>query len=192
VHKSPLDPADVTLAGGLPVTTAARSLVDAAALVGYERLCDLVDTALFQRLSTPDEVRAVMAKASKRPGRAGLPRLEAALSVWTPGPHPGSQAEMRLLRRIQSWGFPLPERQLRIYDAGGRWIATVDAGYSPPRKVIFEYQGEEFHGPRRQALDDERRAKCEALGWTVVWVKAVDLRLGGIELRTRLAQLFSE
>jgi hypothetical protein len=99
---------------------------------------------------------------------------------------------MRLLRRIQSWGFPLPERQLPIYDAGGRWIATVDAGYSLPRKIIFEYQSRQFHGPRRQALDDERGAECEAMGWTVLWVTAVDLRLGATALRTRLTQLFSE
>ena len=189
VHRSPLAPEDLAVARGLPATTPARCLVDAAGLVGYERLCDLVDTTLFLRLATPDDVRAAMRRASRRPGRTGLPRLEAALEVWTPGPHPGSQAEMRLLRRIQAWGFPLPERQMIIKDDAGRQIAQVDGGYPPPRKVVLEYQGEEFHGPRHEPLDDERRAQLEALGWTVVWVRSIDLRLGALELRTRLEEL---
>jgi hypothetical protein len=188
VHRSPLDPADVAVAGGLPTTTGARCLVDAAALVGYERLCDLVDTTLYRRLATPEDVRAAMRRASRRPGRTGLPRLATALEVWVPGPHPGSAAEMRLLRRIQAWGFPLPERQMVVRDGAGRWVAQVDAGISV-HKVILEYQSEEFHGPRRQPLDDERRAKVEALGWTVVWVKSIDLRMGAPELRNSLTRL---
>jgi hypothetical protein len=179
----------VAEAAGLPATTPARCLVDSACLVGYERLSDLVDTTLYLRLATPDEVRAAMRRASSRPGRAGLPRLEAALAVWTPGPHPGSPAEMGLMRRIQAWGLPLPERQMVVKDDAGRFMAQVDAGYSPPRKVILEYQGEEFHGPRHEPLDDERRVQLEALGWTVVWVKSIDLRLGATELRACLTAL---
>lgn len=189
VHRSPLAPEDVTEVAGLPATTPARCLVDAAALVGYERLCELVDTTLFLRLATPDDVRAAMRRASKRPGRTGLARLEAVLTVWTPGPHPGSPAEMSLLRRIQAWGLPLPERQMVIRDGAGRQIAQVDGGYAPPRKVILEYQGEEFHGPRHEPLDDERRAELEALGWNVVWVRSIDLRLGATELRRTLTSL---
>ncbi|MGH9000093.1 MAG: hypothetical protein ACRDY7_11965 [Acidimicrobiia bacterium] len=90
VHRSALGRADVTEAGGLPATSPARTLVDASALVGYERLCDLVDTALYLRLTTADGIRAAMHEASARPGRAGLGRLRSALEVWTPGPHPGS------------------------------------------------------------------------------------------------------
>jgi hypothetical protein len=189
VHRSPLSPEDITEAAGLPATTPARCLVDAASLVGDDRLCDLVDTVLFRRLATVDDVLAAIRRASKRPGRTGLGRLERALEVWTPGAHPGSEAEMRLMRRIQGWGLPLPERQLVIRDENGRQVARVDGGYPPPRKVAMEYQGKEFHGPRHRALDDERRAKIEALGWTVIWVTSTDLRLGAAELRQRLTDL---
>jgi hypothetical protein len=188
VHFSSLGPEDVSTAAGLPATAPARSLVDAAALVGYDRLCDLVDTALFLRLATPDDVRAAMARASRRPGRTGLQRLSASLEVWTPGPHPGSPAEMRLLRRIQAWGFPLPQRQMVVRDGAGRWVARVDAGI-PDYKAVLEYQSKEFHGPRRKPLDEERRTQVEALGWTVVWVESADLRLGATRLRNVLAAL---
>jgi hypothetical protein len=91
VHRSPLAPDDVAVAAGLPATSPARCLVDAAAVVGYERLCDLVDTTLYLRLTTPEEVRAAMRRASSRPGRAGLPRLEAAWRCGRRGPTPGAR-----------------------------------------------------------------------------------------------------
>jgi hypothetical protein len=188
VHRSAVPPEDVTKVAGLPATTAARTLVDAAALVGHQRLCDLVDTTLYLRLATADDVRAAMRRASDRPGKAGLRRLSDALTVWTPGPHPGSQAEMRLLRRIQAWGLPLPERQFIVRDESGRQVARGDGGYAL-KKVLLEYQGEEFHGPRRRPFDDERRAQVEALGWTVVFVQSIDLRLGAARLRRILTDL---
>jgi hypothetical protein len=188
VHHSPLASEDVTVAAGLSTTTPARGLVDAATMVGYERLCELVDRTLYLRLATADDVRAAMLRASKRPGRTGLARLEAALAIWAQGEHPGSQAEMRLFRRIEAWGLPLPERQMVVYDGAGRRIAQVDGGYRL-QMAILEYQGQEFHGPRRQPLDEERRAQLEGLGWTILWVTSIDLRLGATELRSRLTQL---
>jgi hypothetical protein len=98
---------------------------------------------------------------------------------------------MRLMRRIQAWGLPLPERQLVIRDENGRQIARADGGYAPPFMIAMEYQGQEFHGPRHRRLDEERRAKIEALGWTVIWVTSLDLRLGAIELRSCLTGLLT-
>jgi len=89
------------------------------------------------------------------PGRRGLPLLEEVLAVSTPGPLPGSPAEMRLVRRLASWGFPLPERQLRVLNERGVFLGRVDLGWSD-RRVAFEYDGAEAHTPRQWASDEAR------------------------------------
>jgi len=187
-HRSPLAAPDVAAAGGIPCTAPARTLVDAASRAGYRRICDLVDRAVFLELTTPDEIRSAMARASARPGRAGLGRLARALQIWTPGPKPGSPPEMRLLRLLTEWGLPVPQRQLPIADQSGKVVAYADLG-CPKLKLLYEYDGEEFHGPRQAPLDAARQRKVEALGWTVVRVRKADLRAGGRLLRARLAKL---
>lgn len=52
------------------------------------------------------------------------------LAVWTDGITPGSPAEMRLLRRIERWGFPLPEKQVEIRDGSGMLVARVDLAWA--------------------------------------------------------------
>lgn len=188
VHHSPLHEDDVDRADGVPVTAPARTLVDCAAVVGYRGLCEMVDRALFRRLASADGVREAALRASAQPGRAGLGRLTRALEVWTPGPHPGSEAEMRLLRQLTEWGLPRPQRQLVITDVDGSFVARVDLG-CPDLKVVYEYDGGEFHGPRQRTLDIARQRRLEALGWMVIRVGKADLRGGGERLLRRLQKV---
>jgi very-short-patch-repair endonuclease len=188
MHRCPLDADDRGEARGLPVTSAARTLVDCAGLVGYDRLCRLVDRALYLRLTDADGVRAAVDRVAKRAAAAERRRLLRALSVWRPGPHPHSPAEISLARLLEDWGFPPLQRQVVIHDAAGRFVAQVDLAWVD-LMVIFEYDGEEFHGPRRRALDAARQRAVEALGWTVVRVTKDDLRDGGTGLRRQLDRL---
>ncbi|MGH8973516.1 MAG: endonuclease domain-containing protein [Acidimicrobiia bacterium] len=179
-----MDPRDLTTIEGIPATSSARTLVDCAGLLDYDAFCELLDTALIRRLATPGEVRVAADRAARAPGRKSLPRIEQALEVWSTGRRPESPPEMKLVRLIVNWGFPAPKRQHPIFDERGRFVARVDLAV-PAWKVVLEYDGQEFHGPRRRQADAARQARIEALGWTVLRVTKHDLRRPA-RLRARL------
>lgn len=182
--RRPLDHEDLATITGIPSTSAARTIVDCAALLDYESFCDLLDTALIRRLTTPRDVRDAAGRATRAPGRKGLPFIDRALVVWSTGRRPDSPPEMKLVRLMLKWGFPAPERQHPIFDHRGRFVAKVDLAV-PGWRVVLEYDGQEFHGPRRKPLDAARQALIEALGWTVLRVTKHDLRPAD-RLRSRL------
>jgi uncharacterized protein DUF559 len=175
---------DLSTIDGIPSTSAARTLVDCASELDYDRFCELLDTALIRRLTTSREVRAAADRAAQGPGRKGLPLIDQALEVWSTGRRPDSTPEIKLHRLILGWGFPAPVRQHPILDANGRFVAKVDLAI-PAWKVVLEYDGQEYHGPRRRQADAARQGRIEALGWTVVRVTKYDLRHPA-RLRTRL------
>ncbi|MGH8990811.1 MAG: type IV toxin-antitoxin system AbiEi family antitoxin domain-containing protein [Acidimicrobiia bacterium] len=193
VHRpvAALDPADHGVVGSFPCTTPARTLVDCAALLGDDVFCEMVDAALCRGLASAGAVRAAAGRVARAPGRKGLPRVERALEVWAPGPAPGSPAEMRLARLIVSWGLPCPERQVEIRDARGGFVARCDLGWRD-LKVVLEYDGAEWHGPRRAPLDAARQQRIEALGWRVIRVRKVDVRPPARALRAELLALFAD
>ncbi len=184
VHWSPLDPVDVCVVSKIPCTGPARMLADCAAAVSHEALCELVDQTLF-RHADARRVREAMGRASRAPGRKGFPSLQEALTVWTPGPRPGSPAEMRLVRHLHRLGFPLPERQWKVRDASGRLVAKIDLAW-PTWVAGLEYDGEAFHGPRRWADDDDRQERLAALGWQIGRVTKHDLEPGSTVVETWL------
>lgn len=174
VHRSSLPSPDVTAVDGVPVTGVARTVVDCAAGMGHDELCELVDDVLCRPLCTPAEMWAAMSRAERGPGRAGMASLERALAVWTPGPRPGSRAEMRLVRRLVGWGYPIPQRQVKVFTPTGRFVGRVDLGWES-RRVGVEYYGERHHGPRARAHDEARLARIEAEHWAVTVVRKADL-----------------
>jgi hypothetical protein len=187
VHKSKLARIDVCTVGPIPCTRPARTLVDCAALVSFEALCSLVDPALCRELTDAPRLREAAERASRSPGRKGLPRLDEALAVWTPGPLPGSPAEMRLVRRLVAWGFPVPERQITVVDEEGMFLGRVDVGWSEKR-LGLEYDGGEWHTPRQWASDEAREYAIERLGWRLERVDKLDLRRSSTWLRERLGR----
>jgi hypothetical protein len=191
VHRTrmALDPRDLRFVGPLRCTTPARTLVDCAELLDYDALCELLDTALCRELASPAAVRAVLGRAARAPGRKGMPLIQRALEVWESGPRPGSPAEMRLLRLLVRWGFPTPERQIEVRDGKGRLVGRVDLGWRA-LKIGLEYDGSEFHGPRRSDHDAQRQKLIEALGWRLERVRKADVRPPATELRIRLDALF--
>jgi hypothetical protein len=189
VHHARLRPEDTSVIGTIPCTRPARILVDCATLLGYDALCELVDDILCRELTRVTEVREAIDRASRAPGRKGLPTLQQALEVWTPGPRPGSRGEMRLVRRVVDWGFPAPERQVVVRDGAGRFVAKADLGW-PDRRTLLEYDGGRHHGPRQQPHDQDRQARIEALGWRVERARKADVRPGATRLRSVLLELF--
>lgn len=189
VHRAvSLPRRDRTVVDGIPTTRPARTLVDVAARLTQAEFENMLDDALCRRRATPEAVRAALGRAAVGPGRPGQAALAAALAVWTPGPRPGSPAEMRFARKLVAAGFPLPERQVDVRDRRGRRVAVVDFGYRAER-VALEYHGLDGHGPRRQPHDRARENAIVAAGWHLVVATAIDLRPGPSPALTTLTAL---
>lgn len=56
-----------------------------------------------------------------------------------------------------------------------------------PWWLILEYDGDEFHGPRRWGIDDRVQTQIEALGYRMERADRFDLRPSSTRLYDRLA-----
>ncbi|MCU1460550.1 MAG: Protein of unknown function (DUF559)/Domain of unknown function [Acidimicrobiales bacterium] len=176
VHRTSW-PARTVRINGIPVTPVSRTLGDIAAGLGVDALAVAVDDALIRRLTTPTEVRRTVAELSGGLARKGRQELLDVLEAWTPGPLPGSVAEMRLARMIIAAGFPALERQVEIFDASGRLVARVDLG-DRAAKLAVEYEGADGHSLRTVVRDRARENAIAAEGWTVLTATAATMRSG--------------
>lgn len=172
VHHGTVRPPDRGRRDGIDTTTMARTIVDCAAVLDQKRLNSLVDAAFGKQLSS---YRSVMA-AWKSAGRVrGGAILEAALAPYSAGAKPGSVKAAHVLRRIYDWGLPMPQCEYTINDAHGGFIAKVDFIWLP-WWLILEYDGDEYHGPRRWSIDDRVQGELEAEGYRLERSDRFDLR----------------
>lgn len=185
--RMPAGRIDTGLVSGVRCTAPARTLADCAGLVRSETLCDLVDMAICRRVSRPAAILSAARRAERAPGRQGTSQLRHALAVWAPGPVADAVTETRLARRLQQWGCPPLERQIKVRDSSGRVVAKGDLGVTG-WKVIFEYDGEKAHSPRHWQHDDERDVGVEKLGWAVERFTRADLLPSSTRLHDILAR----
>jgi hypothetical protein len=192
VRRANLRPGERAVKDRLPCTAPVRTVLDCSELLGYDELCDLVDSALCRKLMQPSRlIRAADAAWSSARGarRAGVGRLLEVLEVWRSGAFPGSPPEVKLQRRLKEWGFPPAQRQVEVRDRSGRLIARADLGIVE-WKLFIEYDSDEHHGPRYWIADDRRLDQVEAeTGWRMVSVDRFDLRPSTSNLRDRLEKL---
>jgi hypothetical protein len=167
---------------GLYCTDVNRTIADLASVLPHDELCDLVDTALCERKTRPAAIVASAARAGRAKGRSGARALADALAVWRPGPVADSVMEMRLARRLEQWGLPPLERQVKIRDASGKIIARADLGMSG-LKIYFEYDGKKGHSIRYWGRDDDRDRAIEATGGIIIRFNRHDLLPSSTRLR---------
>jgi very-short-patch-repair endonuclease len=154
---------------GLRLTTASRTYVDMASLLGFDSLVALGDVVLRQHHITHEALMAVALWRVRYPGRG---RAVAAIGWLDAGAESPQESRLRvLLRRAR---LPRPEVNGVITDAAGRPIARGDLVFRRYR-VIVEYDGE-VHAPMAQrARDADRRARLRENGWIVVEVVGADM-----------------
>jgi len=186
VHRSPLPRTDVTRRRGVPVTTLARSLVDAAEVLPIEELSRTTNEAVSRRLVRLPDIVATAARLERAPGRKGSGRLRAVLATWNEAIQPDSVAEAAAIRRIRLAGFAAPATQHVVLDAGGAFVARLDMAW-PDELVAREYDSMAFHGPDRIEPDEQRRQRLEALGWSIEPLYRHHLLPGETEWLRRLA-----
>jgi hypothetical protein len=185
VRRSDVGSIDRTRVGPVPCATAARALVEAARHADKDLLADLVDSTLHRDLATPSTVLAALRRAGSGPGRAGSPTLRLVLEPWLRGILPGSPGEVRLLRRLDDWGFPTPSLQHQVETSDGCF--RLDVAW-PERLVGLEYDGERFHDPRHLGSDVAREEALRRRGWWIGRVDRHDLAPSSTRLRDGLRQ----
>lgn len=164
VHRTTvLTPADVTIQGGVPVTTVARTLVDLAGVVPRDHLAKAVSEAERLQRFDPRAVEAALDRTRQRsrPGRAAIE------SVLDEHRAHGLQLDAETLERLLLalvTAHDLPRPLIR-HMVDGR---EVDACW-PRALLAVELDGWEFHRHRRAFQRDREKSNVlTAAGWTVL------------------------
>jgi very-short-patch-repair endonuclease len=154
-----LDPADVTVERGIPVTTVARTLVDLTDVLGRDRLLRAIREAEFLDLLDLDTLNAAVQRAH---GRRRLGELRRALAHHTPGQIVRGELEHRFLELIREAGLPAPETNVKIATRGRRY--EIDCLWRR-EQVAVELDGRAAHA-RIMAFESDRRkdAALNAIG----------------------------
>lgn len=154
---------------GVPVTTAARAVLDlAATLPSDEDFARAVHEAEAQKRVTQSSLRA---EIDRNPTHRGRKRLEAEIAG---GPKPArSRLEIRVLNILRRGNYPPFETNTRI-EGLPAWI-EVDV-YFPAQRLVIEADGGQFHDtPYRRRKDARKQAIIEAAGIRVIRLRWEDV-----------------
>ncbi|HET9769343.1 MAG TPA: hypothetical protein VFS16_00540, partial [Acidimicrobiia bacterium] len=188
VHHGTVPSVDRCEIEGLPTTKVARTIVDCAAVLGQDGLNSLTDAAIGRALATLESIHRAWERAGRVEGGA---LLSEALAPYAGGAPPGSVKAAHALRLFRQWGLPPPVCEYVVRDARGRTVGRVDFVWLPWRFGL-EYDGDEFHSPRRWGHDDRRQEAIEALGLRIERADRFDLRPSSTRLRNLLTKVLSE
>jgi very-short-patch-repair endonuclease len=161
VHRTAhLDPCDATRRDRIPITSAARALVDIAPRLGDRGLERAFDHGFKSRVLTRHAVGLTADRLLHRPGARRVAELAAAeLPAST---ETRSRIEERFLRLVRAGGLPEPELNVPLGDY------VVDALWRELGLVV-EIDSYGFHGTRRSFESDrERDVTLGGVGWRVM------------------------
>lgn len=151
-----LPPGDLTLLGGLLVTTPLRTVLDLARRLHRPMALAALDAFTHAGLVTLEELTAGLGTLRGFPGVVQARELVAMTEPLTESP-----GESWLRLRLVDAGFPHPRPQIELVDAHGRVVFRIDLGYDELR-LGLEYDGQEYHSDVAQRSHDERRrAECK-------------------------------
>lgn len=190
-RRRDLVPDDITVVGGVRVTTPLRTAMDLGCnLRRRDAMAALIAIAREHGI-TPAQIRQRLPRFRRRRGVVQLrelidlidPRIESAREAW-------------VWLAIHDAGLPEPEPQVWI-DVGGVPTYRLDFAYRRSR-VCVEYNGVDFHDmtDEQRRSDKERHDWLRAHGWTVVVVRLGDFTGDGLdrwlrELREALRPTYS-
>lgn len=155
-----LSPDETTIHDRLPITSAARTLLDLAEQLRRRPLDRAVARAIALRLTDPKSLGALVDRhATKR----GAGRLKAVLQGGGPA-FTRSEAEVRFLELVRRAKVDPPEVNTRLVGL------EVDF-YWPTRGLAVEVDGKAYHSaPRDFERDRQRDSELAAIGVRVVRV----------------------
>jgi very-short-patch-repair endonuclease len=155
IHRSKLEPSEVTEIDGIPVTTPSRTITDLADVLSERRLERVLDEAAYLGLDLAD--------LRPRRGRRGAGTLRRVLETHRPGTtRTRSELEERLLALLRRAEIAQPELNARVEGREVDFVWRED-------RLIVETDGWQAHGTRTAFERDRRRdADLAAAGWRVL------------------------
>jgi hypothetical protein len=168
VHRTELPKADRRLWNRLPVTSAARTIIDLAAVVDVESLAMAVDCAWRRHLVSLEWLERRMREIGAQ-GRAGTRELSRVLRDCRARGQPlDSALEVKLwFQWPRSLPRPVPGW---IFEHGFGQPGRIDFAF-PDQRLAIECDGFQVHSERRCfERDCVRLSRLAALGWRVLHV----------------------
>ncbi len=156
---------DVSVVGGIPVTSYARTLVDCTARLSLGQIARALDAGLVAKKVSLFAVERVLEGLSAGPNRRPTV-IRTLLDERGDETDKGeSRPEMRVYRVLVAAGLPAPTQQHWV-DVGARY--RLDLSY-PEAKVAIEYDSWKFHGTRTAFDGDRKRDRLlQIAGWTIL------------------------
>jgi hypothetical protein len=184
IHRVPLAADEVTTHRGIAVTTAARTLLDLAALLDEHNLARVAERAEALRLASPTSLADLVARYPRRPGVPNVKRLlEQGRIVETTT---RSEVERRFLTLLDAEGLPRPLVNEPIDAAKHPDFRWTD------QRLVVELDGFETHGTRAAFERDRARDRAlMAAGWRVARITKRQLDDAPAEIATELRVLLT-
>jgi len=177
VHQTrELHPADATVLHGVPVTSAARTLLDIAATLAPGELAGALEQAQVKRLVSRQDIDATLRRSPRRPGSPVL-RALVAESTFT-----RSAAERILAGLVRAAGLPCPAFNAHAegYEVDALWRIE---------RVVLEFDSYAFHATRAAFERDRGRdATLTRAGYVVLRTTWLELTNRPHALVARIAE----
>jgi very-short-patch-repair endonuclease len=166
VHRcNRLDPRDVTVRKGIPVTTVARTIVDLAEILTSQQLANVMYEAAYRGLL---DLEAIEATAARLTGRHGQVTLDEAIDLHRKGSAGTKSEKEDAFHALIRGRLPNPIANVKVLGH------QVDA-FWPERRFIAEVDGPGHRRPRARRRDATRDKQLRAAGYTVVRFWDTDL-----------------
>lgn len=186
-----IDPQDVIdLCHGKRVTSVARTLFDAGAIIGPHRVRSALEHALDRKLVTLEDIAETTARLfhKRRPGSREIKYALAARSEWTAAVQ--SDLELRVLKTMQRMGLPTPQLQYELILPDG---SKIRFDFAWPRAfVALEVDHSFWHAGSSESRSDKRRDRLATqAGWTTIRITEDDLADGLDEVLGQVASIIT-
>lgn len=169
VRADTVEPDEVQIIAGVPVTVPARTALDVACWYPAMVAVPAIDALARATNFTPPDAELLV---RRHRGRPGLRRARTALDLVDAGAESPRESWLRLI--LVRAGLPQPQTQIRVRDRHTGKVAYLDLGWED-LKVAAEYDGEHHRTDLRQYRHDaERHEMLQRLGWIVIRVLAGD------------------
>jgi hypothetical protein len=159
---------EIQTAGGIVLTTPARTALDLACSLPVDRAVAEVDALANATGLKPADVELLV---QRYPGRRGIRTAREVLGLVDGGAESPRETWLRLL--FIRAGYPPPTTQIPIYNEFGVLVAVADMGWED-LKIAVDYEGSHHRTPRRFNTDIRRHDEVTDLGWIDLRVTSLD------------------
>jgi hypothetical protein len=175
-----LDPRDVTLRHGIPVTTVARTLVDLADVLTPHQLAKCIDEAAHWSRFDLTGTYEAMQRAN---GRRNLGVLDRAIGLFIAGSAgTKSRNDDAFLALLQLAGIPYPLVDVKLAgeEADCHW---------PAWRLVVEVDGPGHKRPTARRTDRRKDAAWRAAGYTVLRITDIEINERPTDVLARLQRV---